>query len=102
MPPPASNGFGANRVHSTMPSGEGSPDATPNEKGYPENTTPSFATPKALPDQTAAAANDEVCKKERRFRPAEQGIWNIEGIQPRPASTYQQHSRHAPNPKTNN
>ena len=32
MPPPSS-GFGASRVHSTMPSGRGSPDATPIENG---------------------------------------------------------------------
>ena len=77
-----------------MPSGEGSPDATPSENGYAENTTPSFATPKALPDQTAAAASDEVCKKERRFNPEEEGISNMKPIQRPLPPTCQQHSRH--------
>src|SRR5262245_31342337 len=35
MPPP-SRGRGARRVQSTAPSGVGSPDATPSEKGYDE------------------------------------------------------------------
>ena len=33
MPPPVS-GCGASRVHKTMPSGSGSPEATPSENGY--------------------------------------------------------------------
>jgi hypothetical protein len=33
MPPSGSNGLGASRVQSTMPSGDGSPDATPKLKG---------------------------------------------------------------------
>ena len=33
MPPPVS-GWGASRVHNTMPSGSGSPEATPSENGY--------------------------------------------------------------------
>ena len=33
MPPPGTSGSGASRVHSTTPSGSGSPDATPSVKG---------------------------------------------------------------------
>jgi hypothetical protein len=32
--PPPSSGFGARRVHRTIPSGSGSPDATPSVNGY--------------------------------------------------------------------
>jgi hypothetical protein len=35
MPPAGSSGFGASRVHSTTPSGVGSPDATPSANGSP-------------------------------------------------------------------
>ena len=66
--PPPSSGFGARRVQSTTPSGAGSPEATPSEKGLSENTGFVCTAPSARDDQAAAAASDVVAtRNERRF-----------------------------------
>ena len=68
MPPPASSGRGARRVHSTTLSGAGSPEATPRENGYAGSLSPAVTAPaRRDEDRHAAAANEvEAAIKERR------------------------------------
>jgi hypothetical protein len=58
MPPSASSGCGASRVHSTTPSGVGSPDATPSENGSPANGGMASAREASVPPNAAPTAND--------------------------------------------
>ena len=67
IPPPASSGLGARRVHRTTPSGSGSPDAMPKENGYAENLGVAATAPRARVDSSAAAAKEvDPARKERR------------------------------------
>src|SRR5687768_8902253 len=58
MPPPGMSGWGANRVHSTTPSGDGSPDATPSENGFSEKGGAANARDPSAPMMVTDAAYD--------------------------------------------
>ena len=51
QPAARSSGSGASRVHSTTPSGVGSPDATPSANGLPENGGAAFADMRGAAEQ---------------------------------------------------
>jgi hypothetical protein len=68
IPPPTSNGRGASRVQSTTPSGNGSPEATPKEKGESENEPVRATAPATRVESSAAAAKEALpAKKDRRL-----------------------------------
>src|SRR5438552_9691745 len=68
MPPPRSSGLGAILVHSTKPSGAGSPLATPSVKGLAENAGAAQSPRvKKLPVVVSSAEAESPRNKVRRL-----------------------------------
>jgi hypothetical protein len=66
MPPSAASGSGASRVHSTTPSGVGSPDATPSANGSPANGGVAGALEVHVPANAAPTASEPPVRKRVR------------------------------------
>ena len=87
-PPPGSSGVGANRVHSTMPRGVGSPEATPTLNGSAENCGRRVADLAVRPNSGTLVRLAAYAKNSRRLTPCSCRIISGSLLRSSIASTY--------------